>query len=224
MDEFATKINNFRFSKETHCINLYYGLQWQNSSCPSDIHHPNRSTIILRVALAFVYSKVKINVRNVNSSLLKSGCVRENPGMLENIKVREWMTTPVISVSPSTSISSAHQIMKKNSIRRLPVVDDEKLVGIVTIGDVREASPSDATTLSIWELNYLWAQLTVEKVMTRKVITVSPETEMVKAAELMLDNKVSGLPVIDEHSKLIGILTESDIFRMVVKARELPTT
>jgi CBS domain-containing protein len=144
--------------------------------------------------------------------------------MLENIKVREWMTTPVISVSPSTSISSAHQIMKKNNIRRLPVVDDEKLVGIVTIGDVREASPSDATTLSIWELNYLWAQLTVEKVMTRKVITVTAQTQMVKAAELMLDNKVSGLPVIDEHSKLIGMLTESDIFRMVVKARELPTT
>ena len=144
--------------------------------------------------------------------------------MLEKVKVREWMSTPVISVSSSTSISSAHQIMKKNNIRRLPIVDDDRLVGIVTIGDVREASPSDATTLSIWELNYLWAQLTVEKVMSKKVVSVTPDTPMVEAAEKMLDNKVSGLPVLDENGKLVGILTESDIFRMVVKAREMPAT
>ena len=144
--------------------------------------------------------------------------------MLEKVEVREWMSTPVISVSSSTSISSAHQIMKKNDIRRLPIVDNDKLVGIVTIGDVREASPSDATTLSIWELNYLWAQLTVEKVMTKKVVSVTPDTPMVEAAGKMLDNKVSGLPVLDENGKLVGMLTESDIFRMVVKAREMPAT
>ncbi len=139
--------------------------------------------------------------------------------MLENVMVREWMTSPVISVTPTTSISSAHQIMKENGIRRLPVVENDHLVGIVTIGDVREASPSDATTLSIWELNYLWAQLTVERVMTRKVLTVSPDICILDAAQIMLESKVSGLPVVDEHGKLQGILTESDIFRMLVKSR-----
>lgn len=139
--------------------------------------------------------------------------------MLENVTVREWMTSPVISIAPTTSISSAHQIMKENGIRRLPVVEDDRLVGIVTIGDVREASPSDATTLSIWELNYLWAQLTVERVMSRKVLTVTPEMCILDAAQIMLDSKVSGLPVVNQSGKLEGILTESDIFRMLVKSR-----
>jgi CBS domain-containing protein len=139
--------------------------------------------------------------------------------MMENFKVRDWMTAPVISVSPSTPISNAHQIMKRYGIRRLPVVENDQLVGIITIGDVREASPSDATTLSIWELNYLWAQLTVEKIMSRKLITVKPDTSIIDAAQAMLDYKVSGLPVVDDNEKLVGILTESDIFRMLVKSR-----
>lgn len=138
---------------------------------------------------------------------------------LENVKVREWMTSPVISVPPNTPISSAHQLMKDNGIRRLPVVDHDQVVGIITLGDVREASPSDATTLSIWEMNYLWAQLTVEKVMSRKVITVRPDNLLLDIAQIMLDKKVSGLPVVDENGYLVGIITESDIFRMLVESR-----
>jgi len=144
--------------------------------------------------------------------------------MWEKITVRDWMNTPVVTVSPTTPISSAHQIMKRNGIRRLPVVENDKLVGIITIGDIREASPSDATTLSIWELNYLWAQLTVEKVMSRKVITIKPDDSLIDAAELMLDHKVSGLPVVDSGDKLVGIVTESDIFRMLVKMRKEEVT
>jgi CBS domain-containing protein len=139
--------------------------------------------------------------------------------MLDNIMVREWMTSPVVTISPHASISAAHQIMKEHGIRRLAVTENNQLLGIVTIGDVREASPSDATTLSIWELNYLWAQLTVEKMMTPNVITVNPEWPIIDAAELMLDHKISGLPVLDAKGKLVGILTESDIFRMLVKSR-----
>jgi len=144
--------------------------------------------------------------------------------MLDNILVREWMTSPVISISPHTLISSAHQAMKEYGIRRLPVVEDGRLVGIITIGDVREASPSDATTLSIWELNYLWSQLTVANVMTRQVITIKPENPILDAAELMLEHKISGLPVLDANDKLVGMLTESDIFRMLVKARSRAIT
>lgn len=138
--------------------------------------------------------------------------------MFENVSVKEWMTTSVVTVKPNTPISEAHQIMKDKGVRRVPVLRGDTLVGIVTIGDVREASPSDATTLSIWELNYLWAQLTIEKVMTTNLVTVTPDTPIVDAAELMLEHKISGLPVL-EHGKLVGIITESDIFRMLVKSR-----
>ncbi|MBL8134416.1 MAG: CBS domain-containing protein [Anaerolineae bacterium] len=144
--------------------------------------------------------------------------------MLDNITVREWMTAPVISVTPDTPISTAHQMMKEYGIRRLPVVEHDTLVGIVTLGDVREASPSDATTLSIWELNYLWAQLTVEKVMTRKVSTVRADDFIIEAARIMLEKKVSGLPVVDDQRHLIGIITESDIFRMLVESRSKALT
>jgi CBS domain-containing protein len=144
--------------------------------------------------------------------------VEEN--MLENVKVREWMTSPVISVSPATSITIAHQIMKEHGIRRLVVCEDNKLAGIITIGDVREASPSDATTLSIWEMNYLWAQLTVAKVMTHKVFTIQADAPILDAAQIMLDQKVSGIPVVDEEQNLVGMITESDIFRLLVKSRE----
>lgn len=139
--------------------------------------------------------------------------------MFEDVKVREWMTQNVITTRPNTPISNAHQVMRENNIRRLPVVDNKKLVGLVTIGDVREASPSDATTLSIWELNYLWAQLVVEKVMTRNIFTVSPETPILDAAEMMLEHKISGLPVVNEDKELVGVITESDIFRMLIRSR-----
>jgi CBS domain-containing protein len=110
--------------------------------------------------------------------------------------------------------------MKEHGIRRLVVCEDNKLAGIITIGDVREASPSDATTLSIWEMNYLWAQLTVAKVMTHKVFTIQADAPILDAAQIMLDQKVSGIPVVDEEQNLVGMITESDIFRLLVKSRE----
>ncbi len=138
--------------------------------------------------------------------------------MFENVNVSEWMTENVITAERTMPISEAHKVMQDNDIRRLPVADGDRLVGIITIGDVREASPSDATTLSIWELNYLWAQLTVEKIMTRNVMTVKPDTPILTAAEMMLENKVSGLPVVNGEN-LVGVITESDIFRMLVRSR-----
>jgi acetoin utilization protein AcuB len=106
--------------------------------------------------------------------------------------------------------------MKEYSIRRLPVVENDKLVGMVTLGDVRGAEPSGATALSIWEINYLISKLRVEEIMTPDPVVVSEEAMVGEAAHLMLKYKISGLPVVDAEGILVGIITESDIFRMVV--------
>lgn len=131
--------------------------------------------------------------------------------------VRDWMSQEVISIKPEATLPEAHQIMMDEEIRRLPVVDnDNVLVGIVTLGDVRGAQPSPATSLSIWELNYLLSSLTVEKIMTPKPMTIQPEATIGEAARTMLEHRISGLPVVDPEGKLAGIITESDIFSMVV--------
>lgn len=135
---------------------------------------------------------------------------------MDNLIVRNWMTADPVTVTPKTTLPDAHDLMKRRRIRRLPVVDGGELVGIVTLGDVREASPSDATTLSIYELNYLLSRLTVEKIMTKNPLFVTPTTPIREAAGMMLLHKVSGLPVV-ENNNLVGIITESDIFRVVVK-------
>lgn len=136
---------------------------------------------------------------------------------MKNELVRDWMTSNVIFVQPDTPLSEADQLIVDNMIRRLPVVDNGKLVGICTYGDIREARPSPATSLSIWELNYLLSQLTIKEIMTPNPVTVWPNATIGEAARLMLKNQISGLPVVDENNKLVGIITESDIFRLVVQ-------
>ena len=130
--------------------------------------------------------------------------------------VKDWMTRNVITISPDTSLPEVHRLMQEHQIRRLPVVKHERMVGIVTLGDVREAEPSDATSLSIWEMNYLLSQLKIEKIMTRDPIIIYPSETIGQAAWLMLTNKISGLPVVDDKHRIVGIITESDIFRLVV--------
>ena len=108
--------------------------------------------------------------------------------------------------------------MDEHKVRRLPIVEDGRLIGIITRGDVRGAEPSQATSLSIWELNYLLANLQIAEIMTREPITVSSEATISDAAQLMLANKVSGLPVLDASEHVVGIITESDIFRLVERS------
>jgi CBS domain-containing protein len=132
--------------------------------------------------------------------------------------VKDWMTRNVVTISPDTTLPEAHRLMIEKRVRRLPVMRNDLLVGIVTRGDVRGAEPSGATSLSIWELNYLLSQLKIEEIMTRNLITISANATIGQAAEMMLEHKVSGLPVVDMERKLVGIITESDIFRMVVRA------
>lgn len=134
--------------------------------------------------------------------------------------VRDWMTPHPISVDPKTSLPDAHRLMKDSRIRRLPVVDHGRLVGIVTLGDVREAEPSDATSLSIYEIHYLLSKLSIDRIMTRDPLTIAPDATIRQAARLMLDNKIGGLPVVDAQGALVGIITESDIFRIFAQEPE----
>ena len=131
--------------------------------------------------------------------------------------VQEWMTPDPITITTDTTLPKAHRLMMRNSIRRLPVVNHGRIIGIVTLGDVRGAEPSSATSLSIWEINYLISRLKIEEIMTPRPVTISAQATVAEAAEAMLEHKVSGLPVVDEAGKVAGIITESDIFRMVVQ-------
>lgn len=131
--------------------------------------------------------------------------------------VREWMTPDPIVVSPETTLPEAHRIMTENSIRHLPVVCEGQLVGIVTLGDIRGAEPSGATSLNIWEVNYLLSQLQVDEIMTPRPVTISADDTLGEAAQLMLKHRIGGLPVVDRHGALAGIITECDIFRLVVE-------
>lgn len=130
--------------------------------------------------------------------------------------VRQWLVPDPITIGPETTLPEAHRLMLEHSIRRLPVVKDGHLVGIVTLGDLRGAEPSDATSLSIWEENYLLCQIEVEEIMTPRPYTISEDATVGEAAQMMLAHKISALPVVSEDGTLIGIITESDIFRMVV--------
>ncbi len=138
---------------------------------------------------------------------------------MEDVRVKDWMTREVVTIGPGTTLPEAVQVMKARRIRRLPVVEDGVLLGIVTFGDLREAGPSDAVLLNIHELNYLLAKLKVGTIMTRDPLTVSPNTGLTEAAKLMLHHKIGGLPVLDGQT-LVGIITESDIFRAYVRLVE----
>ena len=129
--------------------------------------------------------------------------------------VRTWMTPNPITITPSTTLPQAQQLMMERNVRRLPVIWQDKLVGILTFGDIREAKPSDANTLNVYELNYLLDRLAVKAIMTPEPITIHPDAPIKKAAQIMLEHKIGGLPVVEE-GKLIGIITETDFCRLIV--------
>ena len=133
------------------------------------------------------------------------------------------MKHPVITIGPKTSLQEALTVMTKEHIRRLPVVDDAgKLIGIVTESELMKASPSSATTLSVWEIRSLLSAYPVEKIMTCEVITVTEDTPLEEAASIMADKGIGGIPVVRGHN-VVGIITETDIFKAfleVLGARE----
>jgi acetoin utilization protein AcuB len=131
--------------------------------------------------------------------------------------VKERMSRPVITVHPETPVQEALNLMREERVRRFPVVDRHgRMVGIVSERDLLHAAPSDATSLSIWEVHYLVSKITVEKVMTRQVITIAEDTPLEEAARIMADHKFGGLPVVRE-GEVVGIITETDLFKIFLE-------
>ncbi|MBQ3060161.1 MAG: CBS domain-containing protein [Desulfovibrio sp.] len=131
--------------------------------------------------------------------------------------IQDWMTSEVVSVTPDTSLLKIGKLMRDNSLRRVAVVDSEnRVVGIISDRDVRDASPSKATTLDMYEMHYLLAELKAKNIMTAKPITVKPSESVERAAMLMLDHKIGGLPVVDDDNRLVGILSDQDVFKTLV--------
>jgi len=131
--------------------------------------------------------------------------------------VEKWMTRTPVTIEESDSLSMAMHVLKEKKIRRLPVLRKGKLVGIVTDRDLKAASPSEATSLDIWELHFLLGKLKIKDVMSKKLITITPKDTIEKAAMVMMERRIGGLPVVDESGALIGILTEDDVFRALVE-------
>jgi acetoin utilization protein AcuB len=139
------------------------------------------------------------------------------------MRVRELMTGGLITAGPDTAVLDARSLMQKERIRHLLVTDKQReLLGIVTDRDIRLNLPSQATSLSIWEINHLLTRLTLDKVMTRSVITVGPDREARDAAQLMLEHRIGALPVV-EAGALVGIVTETDLLRAFVRNADTAT-
>lgn len=130
--------------------------------------------------------------------------------------VKEWMTEDPIVLDENASIMKAVQVMKEHGMRRIPVVRNGKLVGIVTDRDVREATPSKATALDVHELYYLLSEIKLKDIMTPNPIAIHPDETVEYAAVIMLENRISGLPVVDEENHVIGIITQTDIFKVLI--------
>jgi len=130
--------------------------------------------------------------------------------------VANWMSKNIITVDEKDSMQDAMKLLKENDIRMLPVMKKGKLVGIVTDRDLKRASASDATTLEIHELLYLLTRIKVKNIMTKEVITVPPDFTVEETALVLQKNKISGAPVVDSRGKLVGTITQTDLFRVLI--------
>ena len=133
------------------------------------------------------------------------------------MQLRDWMAKNVFTVEEDTSLMHVTRLMTENKIRRLPVVDDGKLVGIITDRDVKDASPARTTTMDVHELYYLFSEVKVKDIMTSNPIVLSGDDSLEKAAVIMLETKISGIPVTDKDNNLIGLLSETDVLRGFIR-------
>lgn len=132
------------------------------------------------------------------------------------MRVKDFMQKKVISVPSNTSLYDARKIMVENKIKRLPIVDNGKLVGITSLNKIREATPTSATSLSIHELHYLISKMTVKDIMHKDVITCHPDDPVEEVALIMHTRQIGGLPVLDDRGELVGYISSNDLFKVVV--------
>jgi len=130
--------------------------------------------------------------------------------------VKNWMSKEAITVDINGSMQDATKLLKENDIRMLPVMKRGELVGIITDRDLKRASASDATTLQVHELLYLLSSIKIKEIMTENPITVPFDYTIEETAEVLLQNKISGVPVVDHDGKIIGTITETDLFRALI--------
>jgi CBS domain-containing protein len=144
---------------------------------------------------------------------------------MDGCLVKEWMTADPITVDTTNNLSTAYHLMRLNSVRRLPVLDEaERLAGIITWGDIREARPKGSGSLHMepaWEIHFLAGIRGVQEFMTPNPVTVTPQTPIRRAVQLMLENKIGGLPVVKDN-RVVGIISETDIFRFLLMHMEEP--
>lgn len=128
------------------------------------------------------------------------------------MSVKDYMTKEVISISPEESVAHAADLMRDKGLRRLPVIEKGQLVGLVTEGTMADASPSKATSLSIYEMNYLLNKTKIRDIMIRQVVTVEPDASLEDAIYEMMTYKVGVLPVV-QNNQVVGIITDRDVFK-----------
>ncbi len=132
--------------------------------------------------------------------------------------IKDWMATTILTVDANTSVMRAGRTMKDNNIRRLPVVSQGKLAGIITDRDLKEASPSSKTDMDMHEMYYLLSEMKVKDVMTTNPVRLSQDDTLEKAALIMLNETISGLVIVDQEDNLVGLLSESDVLRGFIHA------
>jgi acetoin utilization protein AcuB len=132
--------------------------------------------------------------------------------------VKNWMSRTVFTIDLNESIHDAMKLLKKHDIRMLPVMKEDKLVGVITDRDIKRASASDATTLSVHELNYILSTVKVKEIMPKKLITVPFDYTIEETAEVLLNHKISGVPVVDHDGGIVGTITQTDIFREIISS------
>jgi acetoin utilization protein AcuB len=130
--------------------------------------------------------------------------------------VKNWMSKPAITIDADASMHDAIKLLKNHNIKMLPVMEKGNLVGIVTDRDIKRASASDATSLEIHELLYLISKIKIREIMTKNPITVPQDYTVEETAEILLKHNISGVPVVDQFSDVIGTITQNDIFRILI--------
>jgi acetoin utilization protein AcuB len=130
--------------------------------------------------------------------------------------VKNWMSKNVVTINEDDSMQEAMKLMKQHGIRMLPVLKNGVLTGVLTDRDLKRASASDATTLDVHELLYLISKIKVKNIMSKSPVAVPPDLTVEETAEVLLNNKISGVPVVDEKGRVVGTITQTDLFRVLI--------